>query len=103
MSFDPPEKSRLKASEITCDGPDDHVWITIRCPGRPTISLDIDNNHGRRLLHTRIDGMGHSGILLDTKELGPAHTEPEILTRYCAYCGEELNLISSKTHRCKED
>jgi hypothetical protein len=80
---------------------DDHIWITIECPDRPVISIDIMNLHGRRSLDVRVDGMGMFGCLLDVKELPPS--SGDLLHRYCSMCGEKLNLYSSRPHVCPNE
>lgn len=78
---------------------DDHVFIVIKRPGRPTVSLDLANVHGRGYLSVRVNGMGMGGQLVDVEHLPPAGNA---LHRYCPFCGEEINLVSSKTHRCEQ-
>lgn len=82
---------------------DEHIWITIRSSNmdRPTISLDITNDHGRRGLSVRVNGFAVLGMLLDVKELPPSSGKE--LFRFCQFCGEEIQLISSKSHVCKPD
>lgn len=77
--------------------PDDHVFIVIRRTGRPTVSLDLANVHGRGYLSVRVNGMGMGGHLVDVEHLPPAGSA---LHRFCPFCGEEINLVSSKSHRC---
>jgi hypothetical protein len=48
---------------------DDHVFIVIECPNRPTISIDVTNCHSRRGVAIRVDGMGIFNALVDLKEL----------------------------------
>lgn len=79
--------------------PDEHVFIVIECPERPTVSIDIMNHHGRRGLGIRVDGMSISDTLLDLKELPP---KGESLFRYCGMCGEKIQLLSSGGHECEE-
>lgn len=87
---------------ITQDNPDEHVWLTVECEGRPTISIDIGNGHGRRFMSVRIDGMTHHSMLLDTKELGPRSGDEWKNHRFCPFCGEEILMVSSRPHVCAE-
>lgn len=77
--------------------PDNHVFIVIECPDRPVISVDITNEHGRRGIGIRIDGMGLFYALVDLKELDP---KGEAMFRFCGMCGEKLQLHSSRGHQC---
>lgn len=92
--------SNIQMHEIQQASPDQHVFIVIRCPGRPAISLDLMNPHGRRGLSVRVDGMGIFSALVDLKELKPV--SGDAIFRYCGMCGEKLNLFSSRGHTCKE-
>ena len=84
--------TKLIAEEIKAKY-DDHIWITItNLENQPTISLDIENSHGRRVLGVRVNGTVVASILLDEF---PSMTLPANLKRYCPYCGEEIN------HECK--
>jgi hypothetical protein len=87
----------MKTAEITQESVDEHVFVIINCPDRPTVSIDITDHHGRRGLSVRIDGMGVGEFLVDLKEL-PAIAGK--LFRYCGMCGEKLNLHSSRAHQC---
>ena len=79
--------------------PDDHVFVTIECPDRPTISIDVMNQHGRRYLSVRVDGMTISSTLLDVEELPPLSAND--LRRWCTFCGKERNWMSaSDNHEC---
>ena len=89
----------LKDIRISQDTPDDHVFIVIECPGRPTLSIDITNQHCRRGVGIRVDGMGIFHALVDLKELKP---KGEAMFRYCEMCGEKLQLASSRGHQCKD-
>lgn len=80
-------------------GIDDHLFIMIERPDRPTISLDFMNSHGRNTLGIRVAGMCIASILCDIKELPPKITQ---ITRYCPMCGEKIQLCSSRSHNCKE-
>lgn len=88
---------------IRQENPDEHVWITVECDGRPTISIDIGNNHGRRFMSVRIDGMSHYSMLLDTAHLPPRSSDDWMEHRFCPFCGEEINFLSSKSHICKDE
>ncbi len=88
----------MKTAHIQQENPDDHVFIVIDCKGRPPISIDMTNPHGRRGLSVRVDGMGIFRMLVDLKEL-PA--KGEALFRYCGICGEKIELHSSRPHECK--
>lgn len=92
-------RSCMTDARILQDGPDEHVFIVIECPERPKLSLDLMNCHGRRCLEVRVDGMGIFGGLVDLKELSP---KGESMFRYCGMCGEKLELLSSRSHQCKE-
>ena len=78
---------------------DEHVFIVVECEGRPTISIDIINYHGRRCLGIRVDGNGILDILLDVKDLEP---RGESMFRFCGMCGEKIQMHSSRSHRCKD-
>jgi len=86
----------IKINQINSD---EHIFIWIKCQDRPDISIDIQNIAGRRTMGTRINGMGIVGQLLDLIELEPISKE---IHRFCPICGEEINLVSSKLHECKE-
>lgn len=90
----------MKQSYIQQDSPDDHVFILIECPGRPAISIDVTNNHCRRGLAVRVNGMGIFNMLVDLKEL---QGKGELIFRYCSMCGEKLQLHSSRDHECKSE
>lgn len=79
---------------------DEHVFVVIECPGRPTVSIDLMNHHGRRCIGIRVDGMGLFDALVDLKELKP---KGEVLFRYCGMCGEKIQLHSSSGHHCKPE
>lgn len=81
-------------------GIDDHVFIVIERPDRPTCSLDLTNTHGRAYLSVRSNGMGIGGHLIDVSLIEP---KSEAMMRFCPYCGEKLNLISSGIHTCETD
>lgn len=88
------EPIRLNVKE-----PDDYVFVVIETPEKPTVTLDIHNAHGRRTLSVRINGMSIGGLLLDVEELpGVSHR----IERFCPYCGEELNIVSARPHKCEE-
>ncbi len=89
----------LLDAHIKQNGPDDHVFIVIECPDRPTISVDLMNHHGRRVACIRVDGMGVFSGMVDLKELLP---KGDVLFRYCGMCGEKIQLHSSRPHQCKE-
>lgn len=76
---------------------DDHVFIWIQRAERPDVSIDLHNSHGRGWLSVRSEGESVGGFVVDTAWLEPAG---EKLQRFCAYCGDELNLISSRPHVC---
>lgn len=82
-------------------GVDDHVFIMIERPDRPTISLDFMNAHGRGVLSVRSDGCGIGSLVCDVKWIDPKSNLP--LARYCPMCGEKLNLCSSFSHSCKDE
>lgn len=77
---------------------DEHVFIMLECEGRPTISIDIANAHGRRAMSVRVDGMTMHSMLLDVDHLEP---KGKVIKRFCPICGEEINLVSSKSHKCE--
>lgn len=87
----------MKKTHIQQENTDEHVFIVIECPGRPAISIDLTNQHGRRRVGIRIDGMGIFSALCDLKELKP---KGEALFRYCGMCGEKIRLNSSRGHQC---
>lgn len=89
----------IKSTKIQQDTPDDHVFIVVECSNRPTISIDITNEHHRRSVGIRVDGMGIFGALVDLKELPP---KGEANFRYCGMCGEKFQMHSSRAHRCKD-
>lgn len=80
---------------------DDHVLLWVKRKGRPDISVDLHEVHGRYALGVRSGGMMLSHLLVDVEPLKPHGGAP--VQRWCPFCGEEINLASSKTHRCKED
>lgn len=81
---------------------DEHVFITAEFEDRPTVSLDLCVAHGRRYLGVRVNGMTVSSLLLDVEEL-PTMPDQIAFIRFCPYCGEEINIISSKSHHCKNE
>lgn len=89
----------MQEAHLHQSSPDEHVFIVVECPGRPTISIDITNQHGRRSLGVRLDGMGVADMLVDLKELP---TKGETMFRYCQMCGNKLQLLSSRPHKCEE-
>ena len=89
----------IKSTKIQQDTPDDHVFIVVECSNRPTISIDITNEHHRRSVGIGVDGMGIFGALVDLKELPP---KGEANFRYCGMCGEKFQMLSSRAHRCKD-
>lgn len=94
------DKPSFQKVEVKQADSDEYVMIVITCPNRPTVTLDLMDAHGRRTLSWRIDGMGHGGILVDTKELGP---DGDRMPLFCTYCGEKINLVSSKSHKCRNE
>ena len=80
---------------------DNPIHILIECPDRPSINIDIENTHARRVFSMRIDGMSIFGGLLDVKQLPGKSSNPQ--ARFCSMCGEEFCLFSSKSHYCKEE
>lgn len=90
----------MKDAKIRQDAQDDHVFVEIQCPKRPTTSIDVSSPHGRRIINISVDGMGIFSALLDLKELKPVRGE---IKRYCAICGEKLVLHSSRPHQCKSE
>lgn len=88
----------MKTAHIVQDDADEHVFVMIECSGRPPISLDIMNRHGRRGLGVRVDGMGIFDVLLDIRELSP---QGHAMHRFCGMCGEKIQLHSSRSHQCK--
>jgi hypothetical protein len=93
-------KSKLVSSQITA-GVDDHIFIMVERPQKPTISLDISNSHGVSTLSVRSAGNGIASIRCDVGALKP--TGGLGLTRFCPMCGEELNHFSSLSHGCKSE
>ncbi len=89
----------MKTQSIIQTSPDEHVFIHIECPGRPPISLDLMNHHGRRGLGIRVDGMGMANLLVDVKDLPP---KGEAIFRYCCMCGEKIRMHLSRDHQCAE-
>jgi hypothetical protein len=79
---------------------DEQIVVILECEGRPTVGMNVGNWHGRRGLQISVDGMGMFSTLLDLKELGPLGDR---IAKFCPYCGEELVLVSSKTHFCSDD
>jgi hypothetical protein len=88
--------------QIIDAGIDDHVFIMITRPDRPTVSLDLTNLHGRASLSVRASGMTIAGVMVDVKELGPAG-DNQLIHRYCPICGKGLNLSLSGVHECDQD
>jgi hypothetical protein len=81
---------------------DEHLFIWVKRGDRPDVSLDLSMSRGRGYLSVRSDGMGIGGLLVDVAQMEPgARDRP--LQRYCPFCGDELVLISSKSHVCAED
>jgi hypothetical protein len=81
---------------------DEHLALLIEQEeGRPPINLDVGNSHGRAYLSVRVNGMMVASLLLDVEHLPPVGGN--VLTRFCPFCGEENNFISSKGHVCKSD
>ncbi|HMD81356.1 MAG TPA: hypothetical protein VKE92_08625, partial [Anaerolineales bacterium] len=77
---------------------DEHLHVSIKTPERPHIDLDIHNGHGRRTLSVRANGMCIASLLLDVEELPPQGNR---VARYCPYCGEQRDLLSSvDRHEC---
>jgi hypothetical protein len=87
-------------SKIVDAAQDEHVYVSIRTPDRPTLSIDISNSHGRRVLSLRVDGMGVAGFLVDVIDLEAMNNDGEI--RWCPFCGEKIEMFSSATHVCSE-
>ena len=81
-------------------GLDDHVFIMVKRPGRPTVSLDLDNRHGRAGLSVRTDGHGIASIVTDVGWKTPK--SGKIFERFCPMCGEEIDHLSSAGHQCKD-
>ena len=92
-------KSKVITQKIQA-GVDDHVFIVIEREGRPTISIDIMNEHGRGCMGVRLNGTVAFNMLVDTAALPPKGKE---IHRYCPICGEEICLWSSIGHHCKEE
>lgn len=82
--------------------PDEHVWITVNCEGRPTLSIDIGNAHGRRYMSVRLDGMTHHSMLLDTAHLPSRSSNDWLEHRFCPFCGDKIDFLSSRTHTCAD-
>lgn len=89
----------VKSVKIEADV-DDHVFIMVECPSRPTISIDIGNWHGRRSLGVRVNGEGMFSGVVDARWLEPDGKGDPI--RYCPECGEKIKLFSSQGHICPE-
>ena len=81
-------------------GLDDHVFIMVKRPGRATVSIDMDNRHGRAGLSVRTDGHGIASIMTDVDWKEPK--SGGVLARFCPMCGEKLNHILSSGHQCKD-
>jgi hypothetical protein len=79
---------------------DDHVFVWIKRKGRPDISIDLHEVHGRYALGVRTGGMSLAHMLVDVEPLKPLGGEP--VHRFCPFCGDEINIVSSKTHVCKD-
>ena len=94
------EKPKLIQKEIEV-GIDDHLFIIIRRPDRPTISLDFFNDHGRAGLGVRTEGHGIANIMCDVEWMKPK--SGNVMERFCPMCGEKINHASSMGHHCKED
>ena len=59
----------IQSVKIDQASADQHLFVLIKCSGRPTISIDISGPHGRRGMSVRIDGTPIFYVLLDVKEL----------------------------------
>ena len=88
----------LISQEISCES-DDHVFLVIRRKDHNTISLDLTNEHGRVNLSVRSEGNGIASILCD---MAPVKPKSNYIARYCSFCGEKLEVFSSRGHNCKE-
>jgi hypothetical protein len=93
-------EKKMKTASIVQDDPDEHVFVIVECPGRPAISIDIMNLHGRRFFGVRVNGISIFNGLLDLEELKP---KGESTFRYCGMCGEKIELTSSWSHNCKSE
>lgn len=78
-------------------GVDDYAHISIRREGRPNIDIDIQQLG----LTVRSDGYYVASMLTDVKVL-PHAGDTQLLDRFCGWCGEQLDLISSAPHTCKD-
>lgn len=87
----------ILSSKITA-AIDDHVFIIIEREGRPTISLDLMNNHGRASLGIRSDGNGIANVLCDVGSLKP---KSGAMNRFCPMCGIKIDHSQSFDHECK--
>lgn len=79
---------------------DENVQVLLDCEDRPSVGFYVGNTHGHRMFHISINGMGIYSGMLDVDHLGP---KGERIARFCPYCGEELVLVSSRTHFCHDD
>lgn len=79
---------------------DDHVFIMVKRPGRPTVSLDLANSHGRAGISVRTDGHGIASIMTDVDWKEPK--SGDVFARFCPMCGEKLNHVLSSGHHCKD-
>ena len=80
---------------------DDHVFIMLVPDDGPTISIDWDSHHGHGALSIRSDGMTIASVMTNV-ETRPHQGDSGRLQRFCPYCGEAFNLVSSRVHRCDE-
>lgn len=79
---------------------DDHVFIWIECEGRPAISIDLMKGRGRRCVGIRADGYSLFGGVVDVQWLENAGSHRP--RRFCAECGAEMDLLSSRGHVCPD-
>lgn len=77
---------------------DDHVFVWVECEGRPAISIDLLNAHGRRCVSVRADGYGLFSGVVDVAWLGTAGSHRP--KRFCSECGAKHDLFSSRPHIC---
>ena len=91
----------LDSYKIEVGDPDTHVHIWIEQKDKPSISIDLNNAHHRRGMGVRLDGMSVLNFYADLES--PEKPTGNRMQRFCPFCGEEFNLVSSKSHSCRNE
>lgn len=95
------EFSSYESYKIEIDDPDTHVHVWIEQKDKPSISIDLNNAHHRRGMSVRLDGMSVLSFYADLES--PKEPTGNRMQRFCPFCGVEFELVSSRSHQCRNE